>query len=85
MMKKTAGNITSTGPSKPINPEKDMPNKPNPNPDPTKPNPGNEPQRVDPTRIEEPKRNDPTRIQEPPTTPQPPEPQHITIKGFSLE
>jgi hypothetical protein len=36
----------------PFEPEKDIPAKPDPNPD--------------PTRIEEPKKNDPTRIDEPP-------------------
>ena len=47
----------------PINPEKDIPAKPDINPDPTKPRPGgNEPKKIDPTRIEEPAKLDPTRI-----------------------
>jgi hypothetical protein len=47
----------------PVKPEKDIPVKPDKNPDPTKPKPGgNEPNKIDPTRIEEPKKNDPTRI-----------------------
>jgi|GEM_PF-2539882 len=50
----------------PVKPEKDIPTKPNPNPDPTKPKPGgNEPKKNDPTRIEEPEKTDPTRIDEP--------------------
>jgi len=53
----------------PVKPEKDIPTKPNPNPDPTKPKPGgNEPRKNDPTRIEQPQKTDPTRIDEP--TPQ---------------
>ena len=49
--------------SSPINPEKEIPVKPDKNPDPTKPGPGvNDPQKVDPTRIEEPEKVDPTRI-----------------------
>ena len=44
-------------------PEKDMPAKPDKNPDPTTPRPGgDQPNRVDPTRVEEPKKADPTRI-----------------------
>jgi hypothetical protein len=50
--------------SAPVKPEKDIPSKPNPNPDPTKTKPGNDPRKNDPTRIEEPKQNDPTRIDE---------------------
>ncbi len=47
----------------PTDPEKEIPAKPDKNPDPTKQRPGgNEPNKVDPTRIEEPKKNDPTRI-----------------------
>ena len=49
----------------PVKPEKDIPTKPNPNPDPTRPKPGQEPEKVDPTRIEEPQKTDPTRIDEP--------------------
>lgn len=52
--------------TKPIRPEKDIPVKPDKNPDPTKPRPGgNEPEKNDPTRIEEPEKHDPTRINEP--------------------
>ncbi len=51
----------------PVKPEKEIPGKPDPNPDPTKPKPGgNEPEKNDPTRIEEPQKIDPTRIDEPP-------------------
>jgi hypothetical protein len=51
----------------PGNPKKDIPVKPDKNPDPTKPKPGgNKPEKNDPTRIEEPSKNDPTRIDEPP-------------------
>jgi hypothetical protein len=50
----------------PMKPEKDIPVKPDINPDPTKPRPGgNEPNKNDPTRIEEPSKTDPTRIDEP--------------------
>lgn len=50
----------------PVRPEKDIPVKPDKNPDPTKPRPGgNEPEKNDPTRIEEPGKLDPTRIDEP--------------------
>lgn len=53
----------------PVKPEKEIPAKPDPNPDPTKPRPGgNEPEKVDPTRIENPPKTDPTRIE--PSTPQ---------------
>ncbi len=46
-----------------INPEKDVPTKPDKNPDQTSPKPGgNEPDKTDPTRIEDPKKTDPTRI-----------------------
>jgi len=42
-------------PNPPVQPEKDMPAKPDRNPDPTKPRPGvNEPSKIDPTRIDEP-------------------------------
>lgn len=45
----------------PLHPEKDIPVKPDKNPDPTKPKPGgNEPEKNDPTRIKEPRKNDPT-------------------------
>ena len=47
----------------PVRPEKDIPVKPDKNPDPTKPRPGgNEPEKNDPTRIEQPGKIDPTRI-----------------------
>ena len=47
----------------PNDPEKDVPTKPDKNPDQTTPKPGgNEPGKVDPTRIAEPKKTDPTRI-----------------------
>jgi len=50
----------------PVRPEKDIPVKPDKNPDPTLPKPGgNEPEKNDPTRIEEPEKLDPTRIDEP--------------------
>ena len=57
----------------PVKPEKDIPLKPDQNPDPTRPKPGgNEPEKIDPTRIEEPGKLDPTRIDNPPPTkPQP--------------
>lgn len=52
---------------KPVKPEKDIPVKPDINPDPTKPKPGgNEPEKNDPTRITEPPKTDPTRIDNPP-------------------
>jgi hypothetical protein len=42
-------------PNPPVIPERDMPVKPDRNPDPTQPKPGgNEPQKTDPTRIDEP-------------------------------
>ena len=51
----------------PVKPEKDIPVKPDINPDPTKPKPGgNEPEKNDPTRITEPPKTDPTRIDNPP-------------------
>lgn len=51
----------------PNNPEKEIPAKPDKNPDPTKPRPGgNEPERNDPTRIQEPTKIDPTRIDQTP-------------------
>ena len=47
----------------PNDPEKDIPLKPDKNPDQTRPKPGgNEPNKVDPTRIEQPQKTDPTRI-----------------------
>ena len=49
--------------SPPVKPEKDIPLKPDKNPDPTRPKPGgNEPEKNDPTRIEQPNKTDPTRI-----------------------
>jgi len=52
---------------KPVEPEKDIPAKPDINPDPTRPKPGgNEPEKNDPTRITEPPKTDPTRIDNPP-------------------
>jgi|GraSoiStandDraft_46_1057282.scaffolds.fasta_scaffold1614021_1 hypothetical protein len=61
----------------PVNPEKDIPVKPDINPDPTKPRPGgNEPNKNDPTRIEEPARTDPTRIDEP-VPPKPDQPNKL--------
>ncbi len=51
----------------PNTPDKNIPVKPDQNPDPTRPRPGgNEPGKVDPTRIEEPGKTDPTRIDNPP-------------------
>ena len=51
----------------PSKPEKDIPVKPDTNPDPTKPKPGgNEPEKNDPTRITEVPKTDPTRIDNPP-------------------
>ena len=58
----------------PVKPEKDIPAKPDKNPDPTKPIPGiNEPEKNDPTRIDDPNKVDPTRIDTPdiPNTPPP--------------
>jgi hypothetical protein len=53
--------------NEPVKPEKEIPAKPDTNPDPTKPKPGgNEPEKNDPTRIMEPPRTDPTRIDNPP-------------------
>lgn len=50
----------ATGPNRP---ERDIPVKPDKNPDPTQPRPGiNDPNKIDPTRIEEPEKTDPTRI-----------------------
>jgi len=63
----------------PVKPEKDIPAKPDQNPDPTQPKPGwNEPEKNDPTRIKEPPKTDPTRIDNPPL-PQPPTQQPGTI------
>ncbi|MBI2270407.1 MAG: hypothetical protein HYU69_08635 [Bacteroidetes bacterium] len=57
----------------PVKPEKDIPAKPDKNPDPTKRKPGvNEPEKIDPTRIEEPEKSDPTRINPSPTKPETP-------------
>ena len=50
----------------PVQPQKDIPAKPDKNPDPTKPQPGQEPERNDPTRIDNPPKTDPTRIDNPP-------------------
>jgi hypothetical protein len=51
---------------KPNDPQKDIPAKPDKNPDPTTPKPGgNEPQKNDPTRIEEPAKKDTQRIVKP--------------------
>ena len=59
--------IDQGGPS--VKPEKNIPTKPDKNPDPTTPKPGgNEPEKNDPTRIEEPEKLDPTRIDDPPPT-----------------
>lgn len=53
----------------PVKPEKEIPTRPDKNPDPTKPRPGgNEPEKNDPTRIENPPKTDPTRIE--PSQPQ---------------
>lgn len=58
---KNKGNQTG-----PVRPEKDIPVKPDKNPDHTRPMPGGEePKKNDPTRIEEPEKADPTRIDEP--------------------
>ncbi len=47
----------------PVKPEKEIPMKPDKNPDPTRHRPGGEePEKNDPTRIEEPSKLDPTRI-----------------------
>jgi hypothetical protein len=57
----------------PVKPERDIPARPDTNPDPTKPKPGgNEPEKNDPTRIKEPPKTDPTRIDNPPL-PEPPQ------------
>lgn len=63
---KNTMNLTlSRSSAAPVNPDKNVPVKPNVNPDPTKPKPGgNEPKKNDPTRIEEPGKADPTRIDE---------------------
>ncbi len=71
----------------PQKPEKDIPAKPDHNPDPTKPSPANDPAKVDPTRIEEPGQNDPTRIDNPPPfNPQipsvPPQEEQEILKKF---
>jgi hypothetical protein len=58
-MKKKKNELGNDPPNKP---EKHIPVKPDPNPDPTK---RKEPEKNDPTRIEEPEKNDPTRIDEP--------------------
>ena len=61
-------------------PEKDIPAKPDVNPDPTKPKPGgNEPEKNDPTRIQEPPQPaQPERIDNPPpATPQVPTKEQI--------
>lgn len=49
-----------------VDPERNIPVKPDINHDPTQPKPGgNEPEKNDPTRIEEPIKIDPTRIDDP--------------------
>lgn len=64
----------------PNTPERDIPAKPDKNPDPTAPRPGgNEPGKVDPTRIEEPGKLDPTRIDNPPPARPQPFPQEGVI------
>jgi hypothetical protein len=64
----------------PFQPEKNVPAKPDQDPDPTK---QDDPKKTDPTRIEEPEKNDPTRIDTPtpnkPTTPTPPTTPTTTI------
>lgn len=68
-------NITKQPGELPNQPDKNVPLKPDINPDPTKPKPGgNEPEKNDPTRIVEPQKTDPTRIDEP-ASPKPPEQQ----------
>lgn len=47
----------------PVKPEKNIPVKPDIDPDPTK---HNDPEKNDPTRIDQPEKNDPTRIDNPP-------------------
>jgi len=66
-------NVENEEQNAPVKPEKDIPSKPNPNPDPTIPRPGgNDPKKNDPTRIEQPQKTDPTRIDEPaPPNPNP--------------
>lgn len=63
-------------------PGKDIPAKPDTDPDPTKPKPGgNEPEKNDPTRIEQPSKIDPTRIDEPPPAePTPPRKNESRLK-----
>ena len=57
----------------PNKPDKNIPAKPDRNPDPTRPRPGgNEPEKNDPTRIDDPPPTDPTRIDDP----EPPKPQN---------
>lgn len=58
----------------PNKPEKNVPTKPDQNPDPTKIKPGvNDPEKVDPTRIKEPGKTDPTRIDPTPEKPETPD------------
>jgi hypothetical protein len=59
---------TKKGP--PFKPGKDIPVKPDEDPDPTE---HDDPEKIDPTRIKEPDKNDPTRIDDPsPTKPKKP-------------
>jgi hypothetical protein len=73
------------GKQNPNKPDKNIPVKPDINPDPTRPRPGgNEPDKNDPTRIDEPPRTDPTRIDNPPNpSPNPgPQPEPSKLGGF---
>jgi len=66
MSKKNAKkNSIKKGP--PFKPAKELPVKPDKDPDPTK-HDINDPQKTDPTRIKEPEKIDPTRIDNPPDT-----------------
>lgn len=71
----------------PVKPEKNIPTRPDQNPDPTIPKPGgNEPEKNDPTRIEEPNKVDPTRIDSPPPFQPIPNKKHILVSfGFYSE
>lgn len=55
----------------PFEPGKDVPAKPDSDPDQTEHN-GHDPEKNDPTRIQEPKKTDPTRIVEPSVKPETP-------------
>jgi hypothetical protein len=67
MSKKKSREVSPKQKSFPNEPERRIPNKPDPNPDPSK-----KPEKNDPTRIEDPPKTDPTKIDEPDPDPSKP-------------